>query len=205
MSYDPFGIGQRTEPGTYDPRREPRIGATPTGSSTADIFGTLAPAAPVEQPAARGRARADSPVLPMVLLAVSVVLSVLVGAFVFAALNVIRVADAEATLATSRAFVDATIVVAVLLLATLVGHIVMRGRKHPPTVPRVGFWLTLLLPWLSLVIGLRAGVGALAAHLRADATAGADLRGTFERLLQQAGVDPGWATDLVSYLLGLVG
>ena len=195
MTYDPFGTSTPADGSGYDPLKDARLGSCANVQS-ADIFGSSV--APVQTPQTvtprphRGQ--------PAPLSAAAVVIGVLAGAFAYAALEGIRLADFAATRDRAMSFGYAVVVMLVLGLILEIAQVVMLTRARS-AASLVGIVVGLVLPVISIAIGLRTGASALVTQLRAEVPPGADLTAAFAQALSASGVEPGWVDGVIAVLI----
>jgi p-aminobenzoyl-glutamate transporter AbgT len=137
---------------------------------------------------------------------VTVVAAGVLGFTLFSALDVIHVVRLSKTLADASGLLAVTLVMSLLLFATLLVHIVCLFRVRPRMIPTLGLVINLLLPPLAAVIGAKIGVDLFSIHLSTEALVpGADLVESFRKSIEGAGADSGWVEGLVTALLSVLG
>ena len=200
MTYDPFGTSTPADGSGYDPLKDARLGSCANVQS-ADIFGSSV--APVQTPQTvtpRPHRGQPAPLSATIMAAAAVVIGVLAGAFAYAALEGIRLADFAATRDRAMSFGYAVVVMLVLGLILEIAQVVMLTRARS-AASLVGIVVGLVLPVISIAIGLRTGASALVTQLRAEVPPGADLTAAFAQALSASGVDPGWVDGVIAVLI----
>ena len=145
--------------------------------------------------------RSRGQVLSWTAMILAIGLSVLMGLSVYGALSSLDVTSLR-SLGRVSDWLTVPIVALVALVATLVMAVIALFRARPRLVATLAVLLTLVLPVVAVLVGVKLGASALVAHASEAATrAGSDVPGYVLAMLAEQGVDVGPLRSLIEWVL----
>lgn len=160
------------------------------------------PAPPSLDRDVRQRTASRGQTLSWVALILGLVLSVLLGYAAFMSLVSIDMVSGD-PLGRSFGWLTVLVLIIVGLMVALVLSIIALFRASPQLVATLALVLTVLLPWVAVIVGVKFGAEILAVRAQRDlAVSGGQVAAAIFEALADRGIDPGPFRTLLERLLG---